>query len=495
MFKKIKDFLLKNTSSRQTIAKNTLWLSISNFGGRAIKAAIIIYAARVLGTADYGVFSYAVTLAGFLGLFLDPGINGVLMRDTAGASDEKRRKVFSTTFFMKLILLVIGIFIVIFIAPFFSTLPGAKALLPIVAFILVFDASREFLLSLLRGLEQMEWDAVVFILTNIGIVIFGFIFLALHPTVASLSWGYAIGTGLGVIAALVVVRDYFKDIFKHFSSELVKPILASAWPFAAANALGLLLTNTDILIISWMRSASDVGVYAAAIRIIQVLYLIPGVLQFSSLPLLARLAKNDNGKFRTALEGMIGVLFIVSIPLAIGSAIIGTEFMSFVYGPAYAAGGASLAFLMATMIVDFPGSILGAALFAYGSQKKLIIAAAIGGISNVVFDLALIPRFGIVGSASATLLAQILCNGYLWYAMKKVNYFAVVPKLKNIAVAAVIMAAVTAVSLWLNVNVLINIFISTIVYFAALKLLREPMLEEMLEILPGGRRLMSANTP
>ena len=42
MFKKIKAFLFKNTTAKQTIAKNTFWLSISNFGGRLIKAIIII---------------------------------------------------------------------------------------------------------------------------------------------------------------------------------------------------------------------------------------------------------------------------------------------------------------------------------------------------------------------------------------------------------------------------------------------------------------------
>ena len=72
MFKKIKQFLFKNSSAKQTVAKNTFWLSVSNFGGRIIKAVIIIYAARVLGTAGYGVFSYALTLASFLTLLLPP---------------------------------------------------------------------------------------------------------------------------------------------------------------------------------------------------------------------------------------------------------------------------------------------------------------------------------------------------------------------------------------------------------------------------------------
>src|SRR5512141_48381 len=105
MLQKLKSFLFENTSARQTVAKNTFWLTVSNFGGRLLKAAVIIYAARVLGTEGYGVFSYAITLAGFFTLFMDPGINNILMRDASGASPEKREVLFGTSFVIKIFLL------------------------------------------------------------------------------------------------------------------------------------------------------------------------------------------------------------------------------------------------------------------------------------------------------------------------------------------------------------------------------------------------------
>ena len=86
---------------------------------------------------------------------------------------------------------------------------------------------------------------------------------------------------------MITLRSYFKKIFSRFSPERVIPILKAAWPFAISGALGLLFTNSDILIISWMRTASDVGIYSAAIRIIQTFYLIPYIIQFRTLPLFA----------------------------------------------------------------------------------------------------------------------------------------------------------------------------------------------------------------
>ncbi len=479
MVKKIKDFLFKNTSAKQTVAKNTVWLSISNYGGRIVKAAIVIYGARALDTAGYGIFSYALTLAGFVTLFLDPGINAILIRETSKASEEERMAMFSTTFVIKAALIAAGVLGIIFIAPSFSTLPGAVALLPLVALILSFDTFRGFFVSLMDAREKMEWDAGISLLTNASITIFGFIFLAVSPTARSFTWAYALGTGIGAAAAFAMVFPYLRRSLSRFSTKLVMPVLRAAWPFAVIGALGVLLTNTDVLIISWMKDASDVGIYAAVIRIVQVIYLIPGIVQGSTLPLFARLAKHDDAKFRRVFERTLGFIFLASVPLALGGAILGTQVMALVFGAPYRAGGPALTVLMVSMLFDFPASVIAAAIFAYNHQKGLIISSAIAGVANVAFDLILIPHFGITGSAFATLGAQILSNWYLWNMMKKINAFRVLPNLGRIAASGAIMAAVTASLFFAHANVLVNVAVSIAVYFAMLWTLREPLLIEV----------------
>lgn len=482
MIKKIRSFLFENTTAKQTVAKNTIWLSVSNFGGRLIKAGIIVYAARILGTAGYGVFSYAITLAAFLTLFMDPGVNGILIRDAAKSNDAAQREFFSTTFVLKIILLVVGVGIIIFVAPSFSTLPGARAILPIVALVLAFDTLREFFTSLLRAQERMQWDAGIFLLTNLGILIFGFIFLALQTSPGSFAWAYVAGDVMGIMLAVWVIRPYFKNLVAYFSPQRVLPILNAAWPFAVTGALGGLLTSADILIISWMRSASDVGIYSAAIRIIQVLYLVPAISQTSTLPLFSRLANRDPGRFRTVLERTVKVILLAAIPLAVGGVILGTPIMRLVFGAPYAAGGLAFTVLAAGLLFDFPAAIIASAVFAHNRQKKLIVTSAIGGVANVVFDLLLIPRFGITGSAVATLGALVLSNWYLWHMMKKINYFEVMPSLGKVAAAGALMAIVTGALFAAGVNIIINIGISAIVYFLALYFLREPLFEEVKSI-------------
>ena len=105
MITKIKGLLFKNTGTSQTVLKNTFWLSFGQISGRLIRAAVIIYAARMLGVAEYGVFSYVLGLAGFFSVFSDIGVSSILTREAA-KRPENRAQIFATTFWIKMALLL-----------------------------------------------------------------------------------------------------------------------------------------------------------------------------------------------------------------------------------------------------------------------------------------------------------------------------------------------------------------------------------------------------
>ncbi|MBI2033696.1 MAG: flippase [Candidatus Liptonbacteria bacterium] len=480
MFKKVKLFLFENRTLRQTIAKNTFWLTVSNVGGRLLRAVIIIYAARVLGASGWGVFSYAIGLVAFLTILADFGINPVLIKETARTNDPVRRaKIISTSFFSKLALIFLGILIVIFIGPQLSRIEEAKTILPLISLVLLFDVLREFGSSIIKALEKMEVDAQLYLLTNLAVVAFGFTFLKVSPTVRSFSYAYVFGTALGASATFYVLRKQFQGLFSNFTAKLLKPIFTSAWPFAISAVLSGLMINTDILVIGFFKSAEDVGFYSAALRPIQLFYLLPSIIATSVFPAFARLAKKEDEKLRRVLERLMGLTFLISIPLAIFGVILGSEIMTFLFGQSYHGGVSSFQILTLTMLINFPAVILSNAIFAYDRQKSLAIFAAVGGISNLIFDFLLIPFFGIVGSAWATFGAQFLSNAYLWRTMKKINDFRILSSLKKIFIASLFMAGVVLLLKISDFHLLGILAFSSISYLIAILYLKEPLLKEI----------------
>jgi O-antigen/teichoic acid export membrane protein len=387
--------------------------------------------------------------------------------------------VFATTLALKLVLLLAGLLLILIAAPWFTTIEEAKAILPIIAFLLAFDTLREFGAAITRALERMEWEAGLFLATNVAIVLAGFGFLLFSPTAESFTWGYTVGTGIGAALTAVMLRGYIpKNLIASFSKRLVRPILSSAWPLSIASLLGILMINTDILIIGWLRSAEEVGFYSAAYRVVQLLYIIPGILASSAFPTFSRLADNNKEQMRSTLERTLAVVFIMALPLAAGGILLAPQIIEFLFGNEFLPGTAPFQILMLTLLADFPVVVLAHAAFAYNRPKLLTAYAAIGGVLNVTFNFLLIPSFGIAGCAWATLIAQIVSTAYLRRKLKQENPYRVLPRLKNAFAATAIMAGAVFLSTLINLHVVVSVALGALVYGAVLYVLKEPILQE-----------------
>ena len=126
MIDRAKSLLLENKSPRQTIAKNTFWLFSGNIFSRIIQAAILIYAARILSVDGWGVFSYALSIAGLFTIFIDFGINAVITRESVH-NLEDQQKYFSTALGIKLVMaVIIGAVILVLSAIFYKPIGRSR---------------------------------------------------------------------------------------------------------------------------------------------------------------------------------------------------------------------------------------------------------------------------------------------------------------------------------------------------------------------------------
>lgn len=478
MIQRIKSFLFENKNTRQTIAKNTFWMFSGEITSRLLRMAIVIYAARVLGADGWGVFSYAITLVAFFTIFSDIGLTAILTREAA-KNPELRSQYLSTSLFLKFVLVALSVILVIFAAPYFTKIEEAKNLLVIVAFILVFDGFREFGFGLNRAIEKMEKEAIAKTLTNVLIVIFGFIFLMLEKSPKSLALSYLIGSGLGFFYTAWTLREYFKNLISNFSKKLLWPIFSAAWPFALLSILTGIMMNTDTIMLGWWKSASDIGYYSVSQRIMQVVFMIPMLMATSIFPVFARFAEKENEKFRLLLEKSISISLIAGIPIILGGLILSQNLITSFFGFEYIHAITTFQILLLSVILMFPSIFIGNAVFAYNKQKSFVGFLALGAIGNVALNFLLIPKYGIEGSAVATLGAQIISTGFIWLKMKKINNFKIFSYLPRIFIASVLMSGFAYLLNFFEVNAFINIFLSIILYFWLLYLAKEPLLKEI----------------
>ena len=482
MFKKIKLFLFQNKTIKQTIIKNTFWLSFGELVGRVLRVGVVIYAARVLGAEGWGIFSYAITFAAMFTIFSDIGLSSVLTREVA-KDPLNRNRYFSTILVFKMILVIIFFAVTLLTVPYFTKIPLSRLLIFLTALILVFDSLRNFGNCLFRAVEKMEREALINIVTQGVILIAGMFILFKYPSPENLALAYAIGSAGGLLVSIIFLAPYLKKIFSHFDKTLLKSIFITAYPFALGGVLGAIMINTDTIMIGWFKGAQEVGFYSAAQKPILFLYVFSGFIAGAIFPALARFAQKDNERFRFLLEKGLSLIFLLALPFSVGIFLIAPQLIYFLYGVEYQPATTTLQILAATIITAYSSGMITNSIFAYNRQKILIGYAAIGALGNVILNALFIPLWGIEGAAISTVVTQILSIGYAWKKMKEINNFSIFKSVKKPFLAALIMGGAVVFFQWLKIPLLITIPSAALVYFGALIIFKEKLFGEIREII------------
>jgi len=481
----IKSFLFKKQGIRGTIAKNFFWLSASQVGSRLIKAAITIYAARALGAFEYGVFSYAIGLAGFFIFFKNVGVDAIVTREIAQKHRDEK-KVFSTAFWIEIVLLIVTVFLILTVAPLFSKINAAIVLLPIITVMIVSDDLRDLFVAFFRGKDEMQFEAAVVFVTNVATTIFGFaaLFYAVTPLALAAAYAAASVAGTVIAGAILLARHSF-HLIRDFDVSLVKPIVRSAVPIAVGGLAGMFLFNVDVILLGWWRSPEDIGIYAAAQKIVGILPAAALIITTSIFPTLARLVlERDEARVRMLMERTMRLLFLMLAPLVIGGVILRTPIMEFVFGAAYGAGSTAFALALFSLLGIFPLAILTNFVFAHDAQKKVMLYPLLISALNILLNVLLIPPFGIAGAAFATSLVFIVYIVLMFRFSKRLSNFSVFSGTAKMLAATALMGAFTYLLSLAGVHVLVAIGVSGLFYAAALYCLRDETFLELLTFRP-----------
>src|SRR3989344_2650207 len=475
---KLRRFFFHNQNTAQTIAKNTFWLSFGEITGRFLRVAIIFYAARVLGVAGYGTFSYMTNLAGLVTIFSDVGLSGVLIREVA-KDKEKRMALFSTSLVLKMALLLLSLFFIVFGTPLITSIPLSKTLILATAALFIFDSLRRFGSSIFRAEERMELEALINIFTQVVIVGVGFIALFLNPAPETLTLAYAIGAGVGFLATVSFLLPYIKRIISHFDSTLIRSLISAAWPMTLASIFGTLMVNVDTIMIGWFFDAHAVGLYAAAQKPIAFFYLLPALIVGGLFPTLSRLVKANVNEFTKVVERGLSAVMLMAIPLVVSILLTAEQISNLFYGDAYLGSAASLRILSLTLLLTFPATVLIHSLFAHNKQKDLVPFWTFGSVLDVILNWLMIPVFGIIGAAVSSVISQLTINGVLWRKARAVSAFHLLPRIGGIIKATTLMAIVILGMNFLNIPFIFTIFAALLTYFVGLIVFKDHTLIEL----------------
>lgn len=362
--------------------------------------------ARVFGVADFGAYSAALAAFYIAVTAADLGFSSVLLRDL-GISGADAGRLVRTAIRVMSAWSVVPAAILVGLAVAAGLHSGrgqALALfglgLPVAGFSLlrpVFIASYET-----RTLAKLDMSlAVVQSVALIAVAAAGF-------GVVGVAAAMVATTGL---TTLVVARRGFRLLRgRDGRASGHRGVFRTAAPVGLSSLLATLYFSIDLVLLGWLVSEHQLGLYAVGVKVLSILVVIPATVLTAALPGFSE-ADGPDAVGRIAARAWHWLLAL-ALPLSAAVFVFAEQVVLVLFGPDFEDGVMALRVLTLASIVAILASILGMLLIAQRRIKQQIALTVAMLAFNVVGNVLLVPTYGIMASAWTTVVTEILaCSG------------------------------------------------------------------------------------
>lgn len=387
--------------------KNTGWMFFGQMFSLLVSFFIGAWLARYLGPENYGIFNYAIAFVGLFGFIAPLGVDAILSRDLV-AYPEKRDELLGTAFVLKLIGGVLAFLAASATAYFLETSSLVKMIVVIFSLnfiFLSFNTVAFFFNSQVESKKNIKVQVfstfisaflkIILIILNLGILWLSLVFLI-----------EAIIQGIGLLISYKNNNSTLKDW--KFDNKLALNILKNSWLLMLASAATFVYLKIDQVMIGRMMGATEVGLYAVAVKMADVWYFIPGIICSSLFPAIINAKNNNKEVYKKRLQNLYWLMFFVSFIIALPISFLSKFLITWLFGYEYIKAASVLSIYIWAGIGFFLSMAINQYLMSEDRLKTIFVISLVTMIVNVLLNLYFIPLFGLNGAAIATFISYLI---------------------------------------------------------------------------------------
>lgn len=408
--------------------------------GCAVLTAALL--ARAIGPEGYGIIGFGVAVISFFGIAVTLGTDTLGSREIA-RTPSRGGVVLGTILSFRFLLLIL--FGAVFVGVCFGLdrTPIQRTVLMIQGIgILVTVLTLDFLF---QGLNKLSFIAARQIIASLLVLAGVFLFVHQPGDVVAAAWVFVAAGLVSVLAVFPAAVRLSGGMVFDRSKENWRRLLYPAMPLALTGAMNTVLFNTDTVMLGLMVDAHDVGLYSAAFRVLMVALVPAGIIQTVFHPRLSAVFGNSDA-MRHTLSGFFVVLLFAGFPITVAGMCLAEPTIRLLFGSDFLEAAPVLTILMGAGMLAYVRMISGPALLAWDAEKLHLKVTLIGATANVALNLVLIPMYGVVGAAVASLISQAgIALGFWLVLRSKVDGVSLMPAFRLLAGAVIAGAAGWAV--------------------------------------------------
>lgn len=387
---------------------NASWLFLDKMIRMGGNTLLTIWLARYLGPSQFGLWSYAIAFSSIFGALAALGLDTIVVRELV-KNPNNQNKLLGTVFILKLIGGLLALFVSMF-AILMVRINDAQLfwMVTLTSASFIFHAFNVVDLSF-QSKIQSKYTVIA---TNSAFILSALAKVYCLMNDATLMTFIWIGLVESMILAILLIVVFYKKgqgtSKWAFDSAVAKQLLRDSWPLMLSGIAVLLYMRIDQIMIAEMVNDTAVGVYSAAVRLSEIWGFIPVIIVASIFPSIIKIKQKSNDQYYKNLKFLFTMLVILALGVAIPVSFFSSELIVVLYGDEYAIAGEVLSIHVWSSIFMF----LGVASQRWFVIEKLQLLSfyrtVVGIICNVIGNYILIPSYGIIGAAYATLITQFI---------------------------------------------------------------------------------------
>lgn len=389
------------------LARNSIYHLSAQFISKGLFFLTTVYLARALGASEYGQFAFAYGLVALLSLLTKFGLD-LLTSSEVGEKPERASEYFTGSLVLRISLSLLILLLLRAIVPFLGKTHEVNSLIFLLALAVILQSVAGASTSLFEAFQLFGYRSFLNLCMS-GLVLASVLFADhSNPELSKTGYAFLAGAFIYCLTAIFLCRMKITRLSWPPSLPFLKHLFKMALPLGLSEIFIGIYYRVDTVLLSLLDTDAVVGWYDAAYTFVYGLRLLPVSVAMVLLPGLSRMFMESPDEairyYRTAIRYSSILGFFLTFLISACSKF----WVRLVFGNQYGPSSDVLPILIWTCAIMFVNAFLGIFLVVTRQRERFFYATATGAVSNVVFNLILIPRYSMYGAAWATVFSEFL---------------------------------------------------------------------------------------
>lgn len=405
--------------SKRSALKNASWIIACRIIQSLISLVIGMITARYLGPANYGVISYVSSVVAFALPIMQLGLNQTLVKEFVQAP-EKEGKILGTALVINILSSILSMVGSIAFVAFVNA--GEKETILVCALYsltLLFQAT-EMTRYWFHSKLLSKYPSIAMLCAYIVV---SFYKIYLLVTQKNIAW-FALSNVLDYFLISVILLIIYHKLGEQKLEVdwcLGREMLSRSKYYIIPSLMVMIFQHTDRIMIKLMMGEAETGFYSAAITCIGISGFVFSAVIDSMRPVILEEKGKDQARYENRVAQLYAIITFISLAQSIGMTVLAKPLVNLLYGAEYAPTAGILCVAVWYVTFSYYGSVRNVWILAEGKQRYLFGINVIGAVANILLNLLLIPRWGGIGAAIASLITQFFTNVIIGFIFKPIR--------------------------------------------------------------------------